>query len=221
MQISDAIRHRSSIRAYKDQPVEKSVVDDILTTANHCPSGANIQPWHVAVVTGQTKANISNDIMKARKAGTTENPDYQYYPIEWFEPFKTRRVECGMALYDALEIQRDDKVRRMEQWFRNYQFFDAPVGLFFFLHEKLELGSWVDMGMYIQTVMLAALDHDLGTCPQASLIEYPDIVRQHLNLSSKYRLVCGMSMGYPDLNHPVNNYRVKRVSAREFTKWYD
>lgn len=220
MDIAKAIENRSSIRCYLNKNIKTSIIEQILKTAAHSPSGANIQPWHVAVVQGNTKTQLSNALTEARKHKRPENPDYQYYPINWFEPYKTRRVECGMALYQALGIARDDHEKRLSQWYKNYNFFGAPVGLCFFLHKALDKGSWLDMGMFIQSVMLAALSHQLGTCPQASIAEYPDIVREVLDISDDYLLVCGMSLGYPDLTAAENQYRLPRVKIDEFAKWY-
>jgi nitroreductase len=221
MDILEAIRRRASTRAFLDKPVERATIETILDAARWAPSGADIQPWQVAVVTGSIKQRLSEALLAARIAGERERPDYQYYPLHWQDPYKSRRVACGLALYQAMKIGRDDKDARLKAWNNNYRFFGAPAGLLFFLDRTLEKGSWVDMGMFIENVMLAALGLGLATCPQASLAEYPDIARKILEIPDTRLLVCGMALGYPDAAAPVNNYRTAREPVSSFTAWYE
>ncbi len=221
MNVLDAIRERHSVRAYLDTPVSTDTIRDILAIASRAPSGVNTQPWNVAVVTGEHKQRLGDALIAAREAGQAENPDYPYYPDEWREPWTTRRKVCGLALYKALGIGRGDADARKAAWYRNYRFFDAPVGLIFHMDRRLQTGSFLDMGMFMENVMLAALEYGLGTCPQASLAEYPDIVREILDLPAGQMIVCGMALGHPDPDAPVNRYRLDRVSVDEFTRWYD
>jgi len=221
MDILEAIRGRKSTRAYLDKPVARATVEAILDAARWAPSGVDSQPWKVAVVSGTTKERISSDLLAARTAKQPENPDYAYYPSEWQEPYKSRRKATGLALYAALKIGKDDPQARMKAWNNNYRFFGAPVGLLFFVDRALAQGAWVDMGMFIENVMLAARGHGLDTCPQAALAEYPDIVRGILNFPNTHALVCGMALGYADHAHPVNNYRTERAPVSAFTTWHD
>jgi nitroreductase len=221
MEVLEAMRARVSTRAFLDRPVDRTTVEAILEAARWAPSGTNTQPWQVAVVTGTTKRRITEALVAARTAGEPERPDYRYYPEKWEEPYRSRRLACGLALYRALGIGREDADRRIKAWNNNYSFFGAPVGLFFFLDRTLAQGSWVDMGMFLQNVMLAARAFDLATCPQAALAEYPDIVRRLLNVPDTRALVCGMSLGYPDTAAPVNNFRTARESVANFTRWYE
>jgi nitroreductase len=191
----------------------------MLEAARWAPSGTNTQPWQVVVVTGATQRHITEALIAARTAGEPERPDYRYYPEKWEEPYRSRRLACGLALYRALGIGREDADRRIKAWNNNYSFFGAPAGLFFFLDRTLAQGSWVDMGMFLQNVMLAARAFDLATCPQAALAEYPDIVRRLLNVPDTRALVCGMSLGYPDTGAPVNNFRTAREPVTNFTQW--
>jgi len=220
MNVEEAIVGRYSCRAYLDRPVAREQVEKILDTARWSPSGANIQPWQVAVVQGATQARLSERFLAAMAAGEKAAPDYQYYPKEWVEPYKSRRFQCGMALYEALQIERDDKERRLQAWQDNYRFFGAPLALFFFIDSTLETGAWLDMGMFIQNVMLAAREQGLESCPQASVADYPGLVRDLLGIPDDKLLLCGMSMGYPDTDHPVNNYRTDRDPVEHFTRWY-
>ncbi len=221
MDILEAIRTRHATRAFLDQPVSHATVEAILDAARWAPSGVNAQPWEVAVVTGETKRRITEAIIAARDAGTPEDPDYSYYPEQWNEPYKSRRKASGLALYQALGIGRDDIEGRKAAWYRNYHFFDAPAGLLFFIDAQLAKGSWVDMGMFLQNVMLAARAHGLATCPQAALAEYPGIVREILAVPADKLLVCGMALGYEDPAAPVNRYRTEREPVTGFTTWHD
>jgi nitroreductase len=221
MNINEAIEGRISVRAYLDKTVSKETVTKILDTAKWAPSGTNTQPWKVVVVNGVTKQKISDALLAAVKNNVGANADYQYYPETWVEPFKKRRFECGMDLYSALDIGRDDKEKRMEAGLNNFKFFGAPTILFFFIDKDMGKGSWVDMGMFIQSVMLAAREHGLGSCPQASVADYPSIIREITGVSDQYHLICGLSLGYPDESKQVNQYRTKRGDVDSFTTWLD
>lgn len=220
MEVTDALRARASTRAFLDRNVPRDRIEAILDAARWAPSGVNIQPWQVAVVQGETQARIGRDIIAAREAGVSPNPDYDYYPREWVEPYRGRRKACGLALYGALGIGREDREQQKAAWYANYRFFDAPVGLLFFLDRELGQGAWIDMGLFLQSVMLAATHHGLATCPQAALAEYPDIVREILGYEQRYALVCGMALGYADPDAPVNGFRTEREPVDAFTRWH-
>lgn len=220
MNIPDAIKKRKSVRGYTSQPVEREVIERILQCAGHAPSGANSQPWQVAVVTGNMKERLADAMIAAFKAGTKTKRDYTYYPDKWVEPFKERRVQCGLQLYEALGIKRGDKERRADQWLANYRSFDAPVMLLFFLHPSLATGSFLDYGMFIQSFMLAAVEEGLATCAQAALCDYADIIKSHLGIQDETILVCGMALGYEDESAPVNSYRTPRQPFEVFTRFF-
>jgi nitroreductase len=219
MDIIEAIKDRQSTRAFLKTKVSQKTIQSILDIAKYAPSGANTQPWFVVAVTGDIQKKIGQAIVKAKDAGVPENPDYQYYPTHWRDPYKKRRKDCGLALYKALQIAYEDKARRLEAWYKNYYFFDAPVGLLFFLDNDLEKGSWMDMGMFIQNVMLAARSFGLDTCPQASLAEYPDIVREILGVPKEKILLCGMALGYKDKEQAVNQYHTERDPVDVFSQF--
>ncbi len=216
-----AMRDRQCVRAFLNQPVSNDTIIKILDAAKFAPSGVNTQPWNVAIVGANHQQKIASAIISARENKIPDNPDYDYYPQEWVEPFKARRKACGMALYGALNIQIHETEKRKEQWYRNYHFFGAPVGFIFYIDSRLSMGAWIDFGMFIQNVMLAARAHGLETCPQASLAEYPDIIREYLNISPLYHIVCGMAVGYADWSAPVNQYRTTREEVETFTVWHD
>jgi nitroreductase len=222
MNTTEAIRDRISTRAFLDKPVSKETIIKILDTARWSPSGTNTQPWKVAVVQGNTKQAITDAFLNTNKDDIKPNADYEYYPTEWVEPYKGRRFQCGMDLYKALEIGREDKEKRVEAALANYRFFNAPVTLFFFIDKIMCKGSWVDMGMFLQSVMLAAREQGLGSCPQASTSDYPDLVREILGVSGdQFLLICGLSLGYADDDHPVNQYRTSREEVDTFTTWFE
>ena len=131
------------------------------------------------------------------------------------------RIDCGKALYSALDISKEDKTRQMQAWENNYRFFGAPVGLLFFIDRDMNKGSWIDMGMYIENVMLAAVGLGLATCPQASIAEYPQVIRDILGVEEQFSLICGMALGYADQEHPVNQYRLGREPQESYTTWFD
>jgi nitroreductase len=215
------IRDRRSVRSFLDKDVPHETVFRVLEAARMAPSGVNTQPWHVAVIGKKHRRIISEAIIQARESQIPENPDYHYYPEEWFEPYKSRRKACGLALYSAVNIQIHETEKRKVQWYKNYYFFNAPLALIFYLDSRLCKGSWVDMGMFIQNVMLGARCFGLETCPQAALAEYPDIIREHLQIANTMHIVCGMAMGYADWSDPVNQYRTTREEVDTFTVWHD
>ena len=220
MNIIEALSERKSVRAFQNKPVVREKIVKILQAARHAPSGTNAQPWQVAVVTGKKKNELTEAIVASFHRDGLGAMDYTYYPLEWHEPYKKRRVSCGAQLYSALDIERRDKARRLEQWIANYRAFDAPAILFFFLDSVMEKGSFLDYGMFIQSVMLAALEEGLATCPQAALGQYPDLIKEALGYSRETILICGMALGYEDKEAPVNSYRTPREEVENFTRFF-
>jgi nitroreductase len=221
MNVIEALNQRKSTRAFLHRDVDKAIVEEILYAARQAPSGANTQPWQVAVVSGEKKRALEQRIEAAFQDGVEAKMDYFYYPTEWAEPYKSRRVACGLQLYTALQIEREDKQRRRDQWAANYRAFDAPVALFFFMDAGLQTGSFVDYGMFLQSLMLAAVDKGLATCPQAALAEYPLIVKQELGYPENSVLICGMALGYENRDAAINRYRVPRVEVSAFARFFD
>ncbi len=220
MDVITAMQQRKSVRAFLDRDVEDKTIDEILTAASHAPSGVNTQPWQVAVLSGDKKQQLQQQIEDAFRAGDKGKADYSYYPDEWFEPYKSRRRACGLQMYSTLKIERENTQRQMDQWAANYRAFDAPVMLLFFLHSGMQTGSYLDYGMFLQSLMLAALDKGLATCPQASLADYPHIIKPALKFPEENILLCGMSLGYEDKNALINSYRTPREPVSSFTHYY-
>jgi nitroreductase len=214
-----ALKQRKSVRAYSAKDVPDELVKEILQASKHSPSGVNTQPWEVYVVKGEKKKQIEQKVQNAFESGKKETMDYNYYPLVWEEPFKSRRKHTGLLMYETLGITREDKQRQKEQWKANYRAFDAPVVLYFFIDKTLQKGSYLDYGMFIQSIMLAAVSLGLGTCTQAALAEYPGIVKECLNVDDSKALICGMALGYEDKDAPINSYRTPRVDIEEFTRF--
>ena len=220
MPVAECIRRRQSTRAFLKKDVERDKILRILDAARYAPSGANTQPWQVAIVAGRRKRELQNLVEKAFREGKKSVRDYNYYPEKWLAPYKTRRTDCGKLLYDTLGIERQDRERRFEQWVANYRAFDAPVMVLFFIDSNLEIGSYLDYGMFWQSLMLAAVEEGLATCPQAALAEYPQIVREYLNYPDNWYVLGGMALGYPDESAPVNSYRTPREEVASFTRFF-
>lgn len=222
MNVIEAIKTRASTRAFLDRDVDKSIIEKVLEAAKWAPSSTNSQPWQVAIVTGEYLQGLSVKLLSAVEAGQKPNPDYPHYPAEWKEPYKLRRFACGMALYSALDIKREDKQKRVQVWHENYRSFGAPCNLLFFIDSHLGQASWFDYGIFFENVMLAAREYGLESCAQASLAEYPDIVRQHLgDYSTDKQLICGLALGYADKTAKINAYRTERESLDAFCQWFD
>ncbi len=220
MNIEEALLQRRSVRAFLAKEVETDKIQAILRAASHAPSGANMQPWQVAVVTGKTKQRLQANIENSSRTATGGKGDYQYYPLVWEYPYKRRRVDCGRQMYNALNIQRKDKQKRLEQWAANYRSFDAPVMMLFFLDATMQTGAFLDCGMFLQSIMLSAMEYGLSTCTQASLSESPEIIKETLGYPQDSTLVCGMALGYEDTTAPINKYRTPRDGVESFTRFY-
>ncbi len=221
MNVSKALEQRKSVRAYLDKAVEPEKITAILDAARHAPSGVNTQPWQVAVVSGKTKLTLQEKIEATFRSGDKGKAEYNYYPAEWKEPFTSRRKECGLLMYKTLGIERTDRERQTDQWAANYRAFDAPMMLLFFMDSAMQAGSYMDYGMFIQSVMLAAVEQGLATCPQASIADYPEIIKSELGYGDETILLCGMALGYEDTDALVNSYRTSREEVSAFTQYFD
>jgi len=216
-----AARTRRSIRAYKPDPVSIETVREIVALGRHAPSGSNIQPWRVHAMIGATLKRVGTAIQQAFLDGDPGKRDYDYYtdPIE--EPWLARRRACGWGLYGTLGIGRGDHAKSKAYRARNYDFFGAPAGLVFTIDRKLERGSWLDYGMFLQTIMLAARARGLHTCPEAAIASYPDIVRRELGITRDWIVICGMAMGYADPDDVINTFQPPRIEVDEYAVFLD
>ena len=211
------ISRRRSIRAFLPVAVESRTIEDVLRIAARAPSGNNIQPWRVHVVAGAKRDALVNAVCAAFDVGDGSHaPEYAYYPAEFFEPYLGRRRRSGWGLYARLGIEKGDGERMRLQTRRNFRFFDAPVGLIFTIDRRLGQGSWLDYGMFLQNVMLAAEARGLSTCAQAAWIPYHRIIADVLGFGEHEQLVCGMALGYADPDAPENALVTERAQLSEF-----
>ena len=220
MDVKTALSKRKSTRAFLNKEVSIETINKIIEQSKTAPSGVNTQPWEIAVLTGESKDKLCNKFETAFRSGQKGSMDYKYYPVEWKGKYKARRKECGLLLYSTLDIKREDKEKQINQWALNYQAFNAPVILLFFIDKTMEKGSFMDYGMFLQSIMLSAVEYGLATCPQAALGEYPDIVRQELPEYKDKLVLCGLALGYEDKDHIVNSYRTTRESLNKFVNYY-
>ncbi|GGD77322.1 nitroreductase [Caballeronia grimmiae] len=213
LSVADAIASRRSIRAFLADPVDRATLEAILGNACRAPSGSNIQPWKVYVLTGDAKEALSRAILAVFNdpdADREHEEEFAYYPRTWTSPFIERRRALGVGLYTLLGITRDDKRGMHAQMGRNFEFFGAPVGIIFTTDRTMERGSWLDYGMFIQNVMLMARSFGLDTCPQAAFNRYHRIIAEQLKLPENETVVCGMSLGYADWSQPENRLASER-----------
>ncbi|MCC0043223.1 MAG: nitroreductase [Brucellaceae bacterium] len=215
--IDEAINTRRSVRAFLPDPVDDETIKDLLRLAARAPSGTNMQPWKAYVTRGKVKEQITDAILNSGiRAEKIEWDEYKYYPDKFFEPYLGRRRTVGFALYDALGIQRREVERMRAQHDRNFVFFDAPVGMIFTIDRRLNKGSWIDHGMFLQTLMVAARGRGLHTCPQAAFAPYHKQIRPVLNISDDEIVTCGMAIGYEDSSKPENSFRTERAPLEDW-----
>jgi nitroreductase len=217
MTVSDAVDRRISIRAFRPEPVAEALVREILAAAARAPSGGNLQPWRVYALTGQPLIELKAKAAQTMVAGL-EDPEYEVYPPNLWDPFRTRRFQCGEDLYAAIDIPRDNRPGRLAQLAKNLDFFGAPVGLFFALDRKLGPPQWSDLGMYMQTVMLLAVERGLDTCAQEFWARLPKTVGAFLNMAEDHMLFSGMALGYRDEAHAINTLRTRREALEDFAE---
>jgi nitroreductase len=214
---ADAILSRRSVRAFSSTAVARETVERILALASFAPNGSDIQPWRVFVVQGVHRDRLCQAILAADGADAPGyQEEYQYYPSEWFEPYLGRRRQLGKALYQLAGVGRGDSLAMKRQNARNYVFFDAPVGLFFSLDKRLAYGAWIDIGAFLQSLMIAARGEGLHSCPQQSFSKYHRIVRDHVPIPADDILVCGMALGHADPAAAVNQLVPERVPVSAF-----
>ena len=220
--VDAAITSRRSIRAFLPDPVERADIERILDVAARAPSGTNTQPWKVYVLTGDAKTRMSDAIMTAHDdpaVASLHTEEYAYYPREWQSPYIERRRKVGWDLYALLGLTRDNKEGMSAQHGRNYRFFDAPVGFIFTIDRVMEQGSWLDYGMFLQSIMVAARGRGLDTCPQAAFTQYHKIISEQLALPAGEMVVCGMALGFADPSKIENSLVTAREPVSGFARY--
>ncbi|MBI4295583.1 MAG: nitroreductase [Chloroflexi bacterium] len=218
MELLEGIKTRKSYRAFKPTPVPKEMIEKVLEAAGRSPSYTNTQPWHVAVVSGKKRDDLSRILLELSGADTPSNPDLPM-PGDWPPELEKRAAEHGARRFKALGVEREDKAARKELRLANFRFYGAPCALFLFADRTATSWSIFDMGLFAQSLSLAAHSFGLGSCLQGALANYPDAVREFLGLPRTKLLVIGMSMGYPDFAAPINTYQSTRVNLSDFVQW--
>ncbi len=219
--VEEAITSRRSMRRFLPDPVKRETVEHLLAVASRAPSGTNIQPWKVYVVAGEAKAGLTKAILEAYDGDEKYEREYNYYPLEFTEIHLARRRKVGWDLYCLLGIEKGDKEKMHAQHARNFMFFDAPVGLMFTIARDLQIGSWLDFGMFLQNIMVAARGLGLHTCPQAAFANYHGIIREQLGISEDEVIICGMSMGTADPDAIENTLVTEREPVEGFATFID
>jgi nitroreductase len=218
--VDDVIRRRFANRAFTGDPVARQTVEDILEIARFTPSGANIQPWRVYVLGGKEKDILSRALLQAHnEARDQHRSEYRYYASELPEPYLSRRAQFGRLFYGSLGIAQTDLVARAGQTSKNYGFFGAPVGLIIAIDRRLEIGSWLDLGMFVQNVMIAAGARGLHSCPQETFSKYHAVLRKHLPIPDVEIVVCGMSIGIAEEASASAGSLMPKVPVNEFAKF--
>jgi nitroreductase len=220
--VDAAITTRRSLRAFLPTPVSRETIEGILSVASRAPSGTNTQPWKVYVLTGEPLHELSRQILAAfddPAQAASHHEEYAYYPTQWQSPYIERRRKVGWDLYGLLGIGKTDKMRMHAQHGRNYRFFDAPVGLMFTIDRIMEKGSWLDYGMFLQNIMVAARARGLDTCPQAAFTQFHKIIMPAIGASAEEMLVCGMSLGHADPAAIENSLVTEREPVSGFARF--
>jgi nitroreductase len=219
MNVKEAFVSRRSVRRFLPDSVSKEKIENILEGAAFAPSGHNIQPWHVYVVQGKKKLSMTNSIIEAIKDGSAKEMknEFDYYPTEWFEPFVSRRRAVGFELYNLLGIGRDDFEARDKQMQENFHFFGAPVGMFITMDRRLATGTFMDVGMFIQSILVGARGEGLHSCGQVAFTKFHTLIAEQLEFKENEMLVCGVSIGYEDTSAPENALRVEKLQYSDFT----
>ena len=221
MNLNELIKSRYSVRSFTDDTVYIETIREILEISSNAPSGGNIQPWKVYVVTGKTKEKLIKKALSNFDNGVQEKIEYDIYPRPLDEEYKRRRSECARDMYTALSIKQDDTELRLSQIRENFKFFGALVGMIVTIDKAFAENGWGHVGMFIQNICLSAVDNDMGTCLQESWSIYPETVKDVLNIPDNEVVWCGIALGYPNKDHPINNYRTSRESIEKFVTFIE
>lgn len=222
MNVTEAVAVRRSIRRFLDREVETALLRAVLDKARAAPSGGNLQPWQATVLTGDSLVRLRQAMQAALVAQPgSEAPEYRIYPADLPDPWRARRAANGEAMYEALGIAREDKAGRFAQLARNFDFFGAPVGLFVHMPRLMGPPQWADLGLWLQTVMLLLVEAGLGSCPQEAWSAYPQTIKQVAGIPDDHLLFCGLAIGWPDPDAPVNSFANARAPIEETVRFLD
>ena len=211
-------KDRRSVRGFLPAPVPERLLHALLVTARQAPSGANLQPGSFVWVRGGVREALSTDLVNAWRNGAQEAEDYDYFPKPMPHTLRRRQVQAAQALYGSLGVARDDRAGRDAQFERNFRFFDAPVSLIVVMEHGFGSGGYMDLGMTLYGLMLAAQAQGLSTCAIGAMASYPSLIRKHLGLPATAHIVCGMALGYEDVSAPVNQTHTTRCGLDDYFK---
>jgi nitroreductase len=220
MHIDEALRVRRSCRAFKPDPVSRELMEELLTIASRAPSGTNIQPWKMHIVAGEVRARLEREVLAHRESNPHDTRAEFPRESKRKEPYTSRMRKLGKEMYTLIGIPKGDEAANWAQWGRNYKFFDAPVGIIFTIDKDLDRMSYVDLGMFMQSLMLAAKARGLDTCAQGAWNGYWSATRRVLNVPDEDYIVCGISLGYADERHPVNTLVSEREPLEKFATFH-
>lgn len=219
LSVSQALQQRRSIRSFQSTPIARQQLEAILTMARQAPSGGNLQPGSCHVLTGKALASLKQALLAAAVADDFQ-VTYQYYPEPLRAPFKGRVMGAAQAMYEAANIDRLDKPARAAQQLRNVQFHGAPVAIVVTIDQRLALGSWVDLGGFIQSLLLAAKAQAIDSCAIGAIAPLHHVIARHLCLPEHELTFCGVALGYAD-QHSINQTNTERLPLAEFCQFYD
>ena len=221
MRVSEAVNSRRSMRVFKPEPVAKADIEWIIANANRAASNGNLQPWKLDVTRGAARKRLSSAILKAMDDGDNgPGAEYNVYPQEFTPVYDARRKLVGKQLYTLLDVQRGDAAGMLKQFRKNYDFFDAPVGMILSVEKRMGNGQWIDCGIFLDQLMLLAREKGLHTCPQAAFSRYQHVVRRELKIPDDQTVICGLALGYADPDVVPNSLITVRAPIQEFTSWF-
>lgn len=218
--VSKAVQERTSIRVFLDKAVSEDTARQLLEDAARAPSGGNLQPWNIYVLMGEKLAAFKAQMMEiVKETPMSTLPEYNVYPDPMPEPYKARSRKVGADMYELMGVARDDKSARMAAMCRNFDFFNAPIGMFFCIDRIMDRNQWAHFGMFAQTLSLLAIEKGLATCMQEAWAVHHEIVAKAINLPETQMLWMGMALGYPDPQAPVNSLKTEREAVDNFAKF--
>lgn len=221
MRVSEAVNSRRSMRVFKPEPVAKADIEWIIANANRAASNGNLQPWKLYVTMGAARKRLSSAILKAMDDGDNgPGAEYNVYPQEFTPVYDARRKLVGKQLYTLLDVQRGDAAGMLKQFRKNYDFFDAPVGMILSVEKRMGNGQWIDCGIFLDQLMLLAREKGLHTCPQAAFSRYQHVVRRELSVPDDQTVICGLALGYADPDVIPNSLITERAPIQDFTTWF-
>ncbi|NQW54919.1 MAG: nitroreductase [Rhodospirillales bacterium] len=221
MRVSEAVNSRRSMRVFKPDPVAKADIEWIIENANRSASNGNLQPWKLYVTMGAARKRLSSAILKAMDDGDNgPGAEYNVYPQEMTPVYDARRKLVGKQLYTLLGVPRGDAAGMLKQFRKNYEFFDAPVGMILSVEKRMGNGQWIDCGIFLDQLMLLAREKGLHTCPQAAFSRYQHVVRRELEIPEDQTVICGLALGYADPDVVPNSLITDRAPIQDFTTWF-